>query len=300
MNIAAKETIDRSGKPRRHSLFQIEGDLVQIVGSRIARSQIPIAIDAEPTAWQRSGLADVIQHSRIGERRVGRFSQTISQFREDPTDSSPGVARVEFVAEAVGQLAGDAEIIIELGQQRHRSVGVEGVSLASIAAAADVETEARPIAAPALGRDIDHAAEGVASEDGSRAGQDLDPFDVFDRYEIEVDRVEIRLVHAHAVDKDTSRRHRLGVEAAQVDGLLKLVADAVVEHHAGLILQNFLNRFPTQFFDLFRSDNDHFARYLCGQLGDIGQATRIDEDRGKSGLGWLRGLQLRKRKHIED
>src|SRR6185295_872464 len=146
--------------------------------------------DAQPASRQGTGLADVVEYSRVGKAGIGGFTQTITEFREYPGDSRAGVARVEFFAKAIGQLARHAEVVVKIGD-RQRTVRAERVSLPAETAAADVRADMRPIRAAALGRDVDHAAESVAAENSRRAGQDFDPLDIFDRNQIEVDGVEV-------------------------------------------------------------------------------------------------------------
>src|SRR5512134_2640883 len=126
----------------------------------------------------------------------------------------------------------------------------------------------RPVPAPALGRDIDDTGEGVAAEYGCRSRQNLDSFDVFDRYKIKIDRIEIGRIDSDAIDKDAGCRNRLGVEPSHIDGLLKFVTQSVVEHDARLILQDFLHGRSAEFVNFFGGYDDDFAGYLGYWLFD--------------------------------
>src|SRR5512134_1614064 len=123
---------------------------MQIARGKIARREVAIAVDPQPASWQRTGLADVVEHPGVGKTCVRAFAQAVAEFAKDPRDSCSGVPWVEFVSKTIGQLAGHSEVIIEVGN-RERPVGIERMSLSPVAAAAGVESEVNFVPAAALG-----------------------------------------------------------------------------------------------------------------------------------------------------
>ncbi len=54
------------------------------------------------------------EHASIREGRIGVFAKPIAKFRQQPRDSCAGIPRIKFVAKAIGQLAPDAEVVVEV------------------------------------------------------------------------------------------------------------------------------------------------------------------------------------------
>ena len=201
-------------------------------------------------------MADTVEDASVSKARVSVVTEPITEFCEQTRDGCAGVPRAKFLSITIGQLSRDAKIIIKI-RNRQRPIRVERISLASVAAAADVKAKVRPITAPAFGRDIDYTREGVAAEYGCGSRENLDSFDVFDRYKIKIDRIKIGLINSDAIDEDAGRRNRLGVETSHIDGLLKLVTNSVVEHDAGLILQDFLHGLGAKLVNFFGGYDDN-------------------------------------------
>ncbi len=127
------------------------------------------------------------------------------------------------------------------------------------------------VVSAALGNNIDDPAHRVFPINRRGPRDDLDTIDGFVGNEIEIHRIKIRLIHSLAIHKHGGIRDRQTIESAQINGLLKSIADTVVHDNPVRPLNGFLYSLRTRLPDVLGSDNGHFS----------GKRTSIDRLAGK-------------------
>ncbi len=116
----------------------------------------------------------------------------------------------------------------------------------------------------ALGNDVDHPRHRILPIDCRSPRNDLDSLDGFIGNQVEVDGIEVRLIHSHAVDEHGRGRNRLAVESPEIYRLLKGIPDTVVHHDAGRPLNGFLNRLGAGLPDVVGRYDGHFGGKRSG------------------------------------
>ncbi len=160
------------------------------------------------------------------------------------------------------------------------------------AAARELERAARR-AVPAGGDEVDRAAERVPAQQRAVAREDLDPVDVVHRQQVEIHLRGLRLVHAHAVEKDRDAlrqaHHRGRVESPGRDVELVGAADVVVGREAGHLVDRIRENARLVCVHLARTERGHPRRHPRADRGP-GRGTDTGDDLDGRELQHLRGV----------
>ena len=228
----ARIASDNKMKQRRKEVPAREVDLAQIPAAGELRGHRA----GEPGRGQRARLLDGVRGEEIGDPDVALLiavPQLAVQLRQ---------ARARDVAPAVRAEIAARNVVVEgPDHPPGLSPGLPPAEAAS--GQLDLGLAARATAA----RDyVQRAGEGVSTEGTGGSADHLDPLDVVQRDQVEVDLCGVGLVHPHPINEDADAlgqtNHRRDGEAAERDVRLIRRAQLVVGVDAGQAAQRVRNR----------------------------------------------------------